>query len=112
MPLRGDRLRQTREKRGLTQRELAQLCGINDHQIFRYENGKADPMAASLEQVARHLQVSTDYLLGLSDSEQGQFVEELTPDQRKLLEAYAAGDSVAILEIVTERLRQHAARGS
>jgi transcriptional regulator with XRE-family HTH domain len=106
MPLRADRLREIREKKGLTQRELAHLCGMNEHQVFRYENGKSDPSATYLGLIAHELGVSTDYLLGLSDYPNGQFGETLQPDQRRLLKAYESGDSATIMELVSARLRQ------
>jgi transcriptional regulator with XRE-family HTH domain len=106
MPLRADRLRDAREKKGLTQRDLAHLCGITEFQISRYENEKSDTTATSLELMARHLDVSADYLLGLSDYPHGQFGEDLSPDHSRLLDAYTSGDGPTMLEIVSERLRQ------
>lgn len=106
MPLRADRLRDSRERKGIKQRELSQLCGVTEFQISRYENGKSEPGASVLELIARSLDVSTDYLLGLSDQPTGQFGEGLFPDQQKLLEAYEAGDGPGMLELVTARLRQ------
>jgi transcriptional regulator with XRE-family HTH domain len=106
MPLHAERLREMREKKGLTQRELAHLCGMNEHQVFRYENGKSDPSATNLGLIARELGVSADYLLGLSDYPNGQFGESLQPDQSQLLKAYVSGDTVTIMELVSARLRQ------
>jgi transcriptional regulator with XRE-family HTH domain len=90
----------------LTQRELAQLCGIGENQINKYENGGGDPSLANLKVIARELGVSADFLLGLSDHPLGQLVEELKPDARQLLDAYTSGDGPTMLEIVSERLRQ------
>jgi transcriptional regulator with XRE-family HTH domain len=106
MPLRSDRLRETREARGLTQRDLATLSGINEYQISRYENGKSDPSTAFLELIARHLDVSADFLIGLSDYPHGQFGETLEPEQSQLLKAFETGDSATIMELVSARLRQ------
>jgi transcriptional regulator with XRE-family HTH domain len=105
MPLRPNRLREIREARGLTQRELANLCEINEYQVSRYENGKSDPSTTYLELMARHLDVSADYLIGLSDYPHGQFGEVLLPDQSQLLKAYEVGDSATIMELVSARLR-------
>jgi transcriptional regulator with XRE-family HTH domain len=105
MPLQTDRLRESRERKGLTQRELARLCGMNEVQISRYENGKIEPSLSYLELIARHLEVSSDYLLGLSDYPHGQFGEVLQPDQSQLLKAYEVGDSATIMELVSARLR-------
>ncbi len=34
-----------RRRRGLSQAELAKLCGISERQVSRYENGGADVMS-------------------------------------------------------------------
>ena len=106
MPFRVDRLRESRDKKGLTQRELARLCGMNEVQISRYEHGKIAPSLSYLELMAHHLEVSSDYLLGLSDYPHGQFGEGLQADQSQLLKAYESGDSATIMELVSARLRQ------
>jgi len=46
----GRRLRALREERGLTQMQLAELCGIDNKTISRAENGRR---AVSIDQVAR-----------------------------------------------------------
>jgi transcriptional regulator with XRE-family HTH domain len=105
MSLRTDRLRTAREHQGLTQRQLAELCGIGENQIHRYENGKMEPTATSLKMVAEKLHVSADYLLGLSDNPGFRSDNALNQDERKFLEAYIAGDSSTIIELMSERLR-------
>src|SRR5690606_15991226 len=101
-----DRLREQREKKRLTQRELADLCGITMFQISRYETGKSDATGATLAAMAMHLGVSVDYLLGLTDYDTGFRIDTLRGDQSRLLEAYEAGDSTTVLELLTARVRQ------
>lgn len=105
MPFRVDRLRQTREKRGLTQRELARSCDIGENQINRYESGSGEPSIANLASIAHVLGVSTDYLLGLSELPAATTEEALKPEERKLINAYWNGDSATIMELVSARLR-------
>ena len=59
----GDRLHRLREDRGLSQRQLALLAGVDPVQISRYERGTTLPAADSLAEIARVLQVSADTLL-------------------------------------------------
>lgn len=58
-----------RETRDLTQAELAELADIESSYVSKLERGKA-PNAAGiiLAKLARALETSTDYLLGLTDN--------------------------------------------
>ncbi len=106
MPFRGDRLREIREILGLKQRELSKRSGIAEFQISRYENGKTDVTTTNLETIARHLGVSTDYLLGLVDEPNTYFGQTILPKYQKLIDAYEAGDAVALVALLYERLEK------
>ena len=84
-------LKEWREKRGWSQRELARLCRIGVAQVSKYENGLSDPSSSVLKSISSQLGVSADYLLGLSDSPRGDLVTSVREDERKLLEALLAG---------------------
>lgn len=58
------RLKTLREKRGMSQRTLAQLCGLSRSMVGQYERGEKDPSLRTLAQIADYFGVSTDYLLG------------------------------------------------
>lgn len=90
---RGDRLREIRERRNLTQDDLNNRLGFGGTQVYRYETGKADPSPEVLVRLARELEVTTDWLLGLVDAPGEHLQEEdLAPDERKLLSAFRRGD--------------------
>ena len=55
--LAGD-IRRIRKKRGLTQKQLGELCGIDEANIRKYENGKQNPKIETLEKIAKVLQCS------------------------------------------------------
>jgi len=61
------RIRERRKALGLSQDALAELTGCLQTQISRYENNEAIPMSDALEALARALQVSADWLLGITD---------------------------------------------
>lgn len=61
------RIQDRRQKLNLTQLELAELSGLSQSQISRYEQDANEPTADALIALARALDVSTDYLLGLMD---------------------------------------------
>ncbi|MEP7287019.1 MAG: helix-turn-helix transcriptional regulator [Chloroflexota bacterium] len=104
--LNAERLRMWRERYGWSQRELARRCGLGEAQVNKYENGQTDPSAKYLKAMAEQLDVSTDYLLGLTDHPRGSYGDTLTAEESKLIDAYAAGDNAAVLEMIAQRLRQ------
>lgn len=98
----GYRLREIRESRGLTQKDLADRVGMSDQQIYRYEADKTDATGDALTKIARVLDVSVDYLLGLVDQPNGILQEQdLTPMEHKLLQAARSGLIVEALKALT-----------
>lgn len=57
-----------REKAGMSQKELAEKLGISPSTLNGYEKGNHDPKSAGLIGIAKACNVTTDYLLGLSDN--------------------------------------------
>ena len=51
----GNKIKEFRIKKGLTQKELGNLCGMADSAIRRYENGKANPKMETLQKIATAL---------------------------------------------------------
>lgn len=91
--LRGDRLRQVREIRGLTQEDLADRIDIGQSQLARYEAGKADPSLEVVARFSRELAVSTDWLLGLANEPDAHLSsDEITAREHTALAALRRGD--------------------
>lgn len=65
-----ERLHRLREDRGLSQRQLGLLSGVEPIQISRYERAAALPAADSLAEMARVLQVPMETLLLGKDTAQ------------------------------------------
>lgn len=63
----GYRISKARRHMNINQKELAQRANITEGSLSRYENDIREPKAAALIQIAEALNVSTDYLLGISD---------------------------------------------
>jgi transcriptional regulator with XRE-family HTH domain len=55
LPFSGARLREWRERAGLTQRELAECCELSRFRISRWERGDSKPEPAALEPLVRGL---------------------------------------------------------
>ena len=58
-----ERIRLARQKKKLSQKELAELTNINFKSLSRYELGTTIPPANLLADIAKVLGVSTDYLI-------------------------------------------------
>ena len=59
-----DRLSCILSERGLTQRELAGMCGVDETSMSRYVNGSRKPCMDILVRIAGALNVSVEYLTG------------------------------------------------
>lgn len=73
----GDKIKQVRKKRGLTQKQLGDLCGMADSAIRRYESGRGNPTQKTLERIGMAL----DYDFLALDSPR-----ESTPESRHKIE--------------------------
>lgn len=60
----GERLRQLRKAKGMTQEELGAVLGRTKFNISNYEKGKRQPDNDTLRILSDFFDVSTDYLLG------------------------------------------------
>lgn len=98
---RGDRLRLARVARDISQEDLANAIGIEQSQVTRYEGGKRDPSPEVIVRIARELEVTADWLLGLVDDPQARLEEkDLSPAERQLLAAFRRGDLRDLMRIV------------
>ena len=60
----GDRIREARNKLGLTQAQLAQQVGVSSQTVWAWEAGRVKPTHEHLEDLAFHCEVSTAWILG------------------------------------------------
>ena len=63
----GQRLKELREEKNYTQKQLAEKLGINSVTYLHYEKEQREPPLALLADIAQFYGVTIDYLLGLSD---------------------------------------------
>lgn len=92
----GERLKEIRSKRGLSQARLADELGCSKSAISMYENGSRLPDFEMLEMLADFFNVDTDYLLGREnrsvyylDPDAAEMAKELyeRPEMRALFDA-------------------------
>lgn len=58
------RLRKLREKRGISRKTLAELCGMSRNSVERYERGERIPSLTDAEEIAEFFGVSLDWMCG------------------------------------------------
>ena len=81
----GKRIRQIRQARGLTVKEVAQAMGIKREAVYALESDKGSPRLDTIERAAIALGVCTANLLGASDIPSSQ---ELSWFLKALIPAY------------------------
>ena len=63
----GEKLKELRKEKGLTQKELAQFLDSAQSAIVYWEKNQQEPNISTLKKIAIFFDVTTDYLLGLED---------------------------------------------
>ena len=63
----GERLRELRESKKLTQRQLAEKLGLNQQDISRYEREQIDLSTEMIRKFCEFFEVTSDFLLGFTD---------------------------------------------
>lgn len=64
----GENIRKYRKEKGLTQKALGKLCGINEANIRKYEiNPNITPQLKTIEKIADALEVTITDLMGMSE---------------------------------------------
>jgi len=76
-----NRLKELREKFGLSQIELGNRLGVTQQSVFAWERGKTSPQIQTAITLAQFYGVSLDYLLGLSDNPQAEKEPAISDDE-------------------------------
>lgn len=61
----GERLKEIRISKNITQKQLATMVGSSERGIQRYESGERKPNFDAIISLCKALEISADYLLGL-----------------------------------------------
>lgn len=105
----GDRIVELRERAGMKQYELAQKANMNPAVLNRIETGKRPARDDEIKTIAQIFHVSTDYLLGNSDSnsyylnpETARMAQELhdNPEYRAMFDATRKLSPEAVKEVM------------
>lgn len=98
----GDRLRQLRESMPVTQEDLASRLGISEIQIYRYEKGTAEPRADVVVKLAEFFNVSTDYLLGITETPGTHLHGNLEANEAAAIRAWRRGDKYEAIRVIVD----------
>ncbi|MEG2457376.1 MAG: helix-turn-helix transcriptional regulator [Bacilli bacterium] len=117
MFLKGDRLKELRLNRGLTQEELGKVIDVTKASICCYEKGSRTPTLENLIDLMMFFDVSSDYLLGndliitvksnkniktFMTKEEVTFIEELRKD--KFIYEVLLTDPVRGIELLGKKI--------
>ena len=70
----GGNIKRIRKERGLTQKQLAELCGINEVNIHKYEAEKQNPKIETIERIAAALNVNVWDIKSINESQLAESV--------------------------------------
>lgn len=92
----GERVRELRETRNLSQRSLGELIGVTFQQVQKYEKGTNRITVARLNDICSALNVGFDYFLGkplaradgMSENETPSLSPQLSEDEKSLLKSF------------------------
>ncbi len=107
-PLFKDRLRTARERRNLSQAELATKAGLQPAAISHFETGNRAPSFENLKRLSDALNISVDYLLGRIDEEQHGQGLAAVPRARQLFRhaENLSDESFEFLETMAKALKE------
>jgi len=91
----GEQIKRIRTAKGLSQKEVLNISGLDKAQFSRIENGKTDPSFTTLEKIAKALGISISELFATTDEikevnshdktvmEKVSLIESLNDDEKK-----------------------------
>lgn len=88
----GERLKELRKERKLTQTELGNKINVTKVSISGYENGNRSPDTDTLQRLADYFDVTTDYLLGRSNVRSYTTQRTISPQHEQLIDFFTRLD--------------------
>ena len=91
----GERIKKSRNEKGLSLRELASKVDLSASFLSQIEQGKASPSIENLKKIATSLDVKVSYLI--EDEEETRNMEVVKKDERKYIESIDSNTKMALL---------------
>lgn len=100
-----ERLRIARKNAKMTQDELGKYFGITKGGISGWESGRRNPDPTEIKKLSEVLNVSTDWLVGLSAEPNDVFtpIKHSSPTRRAVIEYLIANNRIKSEESLTEK---------
>ena len=80
----GERIKMLRESHNLSQAALAKRLGVTRSSVNAWEMGLSIPTAQYIVELSQLFHVSTDYLLGLNNT-QAIYIDRLSQEEKQIL---------------------------
>lgn len=97
----GQRLRELRKAKGITQRELAGIVGVSFTYLSKIENSAMPPpRGKTIMALANALDADSDELFGLSKKLPSEFSEQINPEVIRLIRSMKDGAQKPVYELM------------
>lgn len=80
-------LKKLREQYKLSQQDLAELLGVTQQAIYKYEKTPVEPSISMLIQMSQILHTTVDYLVGNTENEEKDGDFRLSSDEKNMIVA-------------------------
>lgn len=97
----GNTIRELRKEKKMSQSELGKFIGVSQTTVTAWETGRAEPSSTFVSKLADLFNVSTDYLLGRSDSKKETYYEltekeknDIAVQAEKLMDGIESGENL------------------
>ncbi len=89
-----ERIKELRDENGLSDKDVEKGAGIANSSISQWRRGNCKPSLMNIVRLADYFEVSSDYLLGLSDRRERMDAcsTHLAEDEAQILELYRGFD--------------------
>lgn len=108
----GERIKEKREERGLSQTQLAEMVGVKTaNAISNWEKDKTEPGVEKLVALSQALDVSIEDLLAVPNASDDSSKEAYSDEEKKMISDYRKLDSIG-RNVVTGNLKMQVQRCS
>lgn len=98
----GKRIKECRQKKGMTQEALAEALLIKKSTVSEYENDKIDMKISVLKEVAKALETSVSYLVGEPEEDMEDDVMQLAGVLRSIKKKELRVVAIAQIKVLAE----------